>query len=105
MIGNSSKKALANILVPASPVMRAIWFFPPTTTSMAKFSAITGRYLYLDVDGIEYRVYLEEAGSGIPLVSPSGRGPKMRRSAAAIATSLMLASRLRSAASATHVER
>lgn len=29
---------------------------------------IVGRYLYLDVQGIEYRVYYEEAGSGEPVV-------------------------------------
>lgn len=27
-----------------------------------------GRYVYLDIDGIEYRVFYEEAGSGIPLL-------------------------------------
>ena len=27
-----------------------------------------GRYLYLTVDGIEYRVYYEESGEGIPLL-------------------------------------
>ena len=35
---------------------------------MAKFEAATGRYVYLDVQGIEYRVYFEEAGQGIPLI-------------------------------------
>jgi pimeloyl-ACP methyl ester carboxylesterase len=35
---------------------------------MAKLSAITGRYVYLTVQGDEYRVYFEEAGEGIPLV-------------------------------------
>ena len=33
---------------------------------MAKFSDITGRYLYLDVDGTEYRVYVEQAGPAFP---------------------------------------
>jgi pimeloyl-ACP methyl ester carboxylesterase len=35
---------------------------------MAKHDPITGRYVYLTVDGIEYRVYYEEAGQGIPLI-------------------------------------
>jgi pimeloyl-ACP methyl ester carboxylesterase len=35
---------------------------------MARRSKIVGSYLYLPVDGVEYRVYYEEAGSGIPLV-------------------------------------
>ena len=46
---------------------------------MAKFSDITGRYLYLDVDGIEYRVYIEEAGSGIPLVCQHTAGSDGRQ--------------------------
>src|SRR6056297_2399169 len=35
---------------------------------MAKHDPITGRYIYLTVEGIEYRVYYEEAGEGIPLI-------------------------------------
>ena len=35
---------------------------------MARFADVTGRYLYVTVDGIEYRVYFEEAGAGIPIV-------------------------------------
>lgn len=35
---------------------------------MAKHDPITGRYVYLTVEGIEYRVYYEEAGEGIPLI-------------------------------------
>ena len=46
---------------------------------MAKFSDITGRYLYLDVDGTEYRVYMEEAGSGIPLVCQHTAGSDGRQ--------------------------
>jgi len=46
---------------------------------MAKFSDITGRYLYLDVDGVEYRVYIEEAGSGIPLVCQHTAGSDGRQ--------------------------
>ena len=46
---------------------------------MARFSAITGRYLYLDIAGIEYRVYLEEAGHGIPLVCQHTAGADGRQ--------------------------
>ena len=35
---------------------------------MAKFDEVTGRYVYLEIEGVEYRVYFEEAGSGVPLV-------------------------------------
>src|SRR5262245_4891047 len=35
---------------------------------MARFDAATGRYVYLTIDGVEYRVYFEEAGEGIPLL-------------------------------------
>jgi pimeloyl-ACP methyl ester carboxylesterase len=35
---------------------------------MARFDAAVGRYIYLDIDGVEYRVYFEEAGTGIPLL-------------------------------------
>ena len=35
---------------------------------MAKHDPIKGQYIYLTVDGTEYRVYYEEAGSGIPLL-------------------------------------
>lgn len=46
---------------------------------MARYSAITGRYLYLDVDGFEYRVYIEEAGQGIPLVCQHTAGSDGRQ--------------------------
>jgi len=35
---------------------------------MAKFEAATGRYVWLEIQGVEYRVYFEEAGQGIPLI-------------------------------------
>jgi pimeloyl-ACP methyl ester carboxylesterase len=35
---------------------------------MAKHEAIVGRYVHLDIDGVDYRVYYEEAGQGIPLL-------------------------------------
>ena len=34
----------------------------------SRFEAATGRYVYIDVQGVEYRVYFEEAGAGIPMV-------------------------------------
>ncbi|MFC9978437.1 alpha/beta fold hydrolase [Gordonia sp. NPDC127522] len=33
-----------------------------------KFDDTVGRYLYLDVDGVQYRVYYEQTGTGIPLL-------------------------------------
>lgn len=35
---------------------------------MAKHDPIVGRYVYLTVEGVEYRVYYEEAGQGIPII-------------------------------------
>lgn len=35
---------------------------------MSRHEEIVGRYVYLTVEGIEYRVYYEEAGTGIPLI-------------------------------------
>lgn len=35
---------------------------------MARFDAAVGRYVHLDIDGVDYRVYFEEAGTGIPLL-------------------------------------
>src|SRR5215813_8215668 len=35
---------------------------------MPRFDSAIGRYVYLEIDGVEYRVYLEEAGAGIPLL-------------------------------------
>jgi pimeloyl-ACP methyl ester carboxylesterase len=35
---------------------------------MARFDAATGRYIHLAIDGVDYRVYFEEAGAGIPLL-------------------------------------
>jgi pimeloyl-ACP methyl ester carboxylesterase len=35
---------------------------------MARFDAAVGRYVHLAIDGLEYRVYFEEAGTGIPLL-------------------------------------
>lgn len=35
---------------------------------MAKIEPISGHYVYVPLDGTEYRMFYEEAGSGIPLV-------------------------------------
>ena len=35
---------------------------------MARCDAAVGRYIYLPIDGIEYRMYFEETGTGIPLL-------------------------------------
>jgi pimeloyl-ACP methyl ester carboxylesterase len=35
---------------------------------MAKVEEVVGRYIYLTVEGVEYRVYYEEAGQGIPFL-------------------------------------
>jgi pimeloyl-ACP methyl ester carboxylesterase len=35
---------------------------------MARFDVQTGRYLFVVVDGVEYRVYYEETGLGIPIL-------------------------------------
>lgn len=35
---------------------------------MPKLDAAVGRYIYLTLDGVEYRVYFEEHGSGVPLL-------------------------------------
>jgi pimeloyl-ACP methyl ester carboxylesterase len=35
---------------------------------MARFDKAVGRYVYLTIDNVEYRVYFEESGAGIPLL-------------------------------------
>ena len=35
---------------------------------MVKVDPIIGRYIYLTINGIEYRVYYEESGKGIPII-------------------------------------
>ena len=35
---------------------------------MTRVDPIVGRYIYVDVQGVEYRVYVEEAGQGVPLL-------------------------------------
>ena len=46
---------------------------------MAKFEPITGKYVYVEVEGIEYRVYFEENGKGIPLVCQHTAGSDGRQ--------------------------
>jgi pimeloyl-ACP methyl ester carboxylesterase len=46
---------------------------------MARFESVTGKYVYLDVQGIEYRVYFEENGRGIPLVCQHTAGSDGRQ--------------------------
>lgn len=46
---------------------------------MARFEAITGRYVYLDVLGTEYRVYFEEAGEGLPVLCQHTAGSDGRQ--------------------------
>ena len=35
---------------------------------MARFDAAVGRYVRIPIEGVEYRVYFEEAGAGVPLL-------------------------------------
>lgn len=46
---------------------------------MSKFDKITGKYVYVEIDGVEYRVYFEENGSGIPLVCQHTAGSDGRQ--------------------------
>jgi pimeloyl-ACP methyl ester carboxylesterase len=46
---------------------------------MAKIADVTGRYVYLTVNSIEYRVYFEEAGQGIPLICQHTAGSDARQ--------------------------
>jgi pimeloyl-ACP methyl ester carboxylesterase len=41
---------------------------------MAIIEPITGKYIYLTIQGIEYRVYYEESGKGIPLICQHSAG-------------------------------
>ena len=46
---------------------------------MAKMSDIIGRYIYVTVDDVEYRVYFEEAGSGVPVLMQHTAGADGRQ--------------------------
>ena len=44
-----------------------------------RFSPITGRYVHLTVQGVEYRVYFEEAGEGTPVLMQHTAGSDGRQ--------------------------
>ena len=44
-----------------------------------KIEAITGKYIYITVNGVEYRVYFEESGEGIPLLCQHTAGSDGRQ--------------------------
>ena len=46
---------------------------------MARFDTATGRYVYLEIAGVEYRVYFEESGSGIPVLLQHTAGADARQ--------------------------
>lgn len=46
---------------------------------MARFESVTGKYVYLEVQGVEYRVFFEENGKGIPLVCQHTAGSDGRQ--------------------------
>jgi pimeloyl-ACP methyl ester carboxylesterase len=46
---------------------------------MSRIADITGRYVYVTVEGIEYRLYFEEAGQGIPLICQHTAGSDGRQ--------------------------
>jgi pimeloyl-ACP methyl ester carboxylesterase len=46
---------------------------------LARFDAATGRYVHLDIEGVAYRVYFEENGSGIPLLLQHTAGADARQ--------------------------
>ncbi len=46
---------------------------------MPRFASPTGRYVFVPVDEVEYRVYFEEAGKGIPLVMQHTAGADGRQ--------------------------
>jgi pimeloyl-ACP methyl ester carboxylesterase len=52
---------------------------PFTRSATAAFDAPVGRYVHLEVEGHDYRVYLEEAGEGIPLLLQHTAGADTRQ--------------------------
>ena len=46
---------------------------------MARFDTATGRYIFLTIDNVEYRVYFEENGSGIPVLMQHTAGADGRQ--------------------------
>jgi pimeloyl-ACP methyl ester carboxylesterase len=51
----------------------------PPARSTARFDTAVGRYVYLTIDGVEHRVYFEEAGAGIPLLLQHTAGADARQ--------------------------
>jgi len=56
-------------------VARAVELLRPPTAAAApparsgkRFDSPVGRYVHLDLDGLDHRIYFEEAGTGIPLL-------------------------------------
>ncbi|NQV20205.1 MAG: alpha/beta fold hydrolase, partial [Rhodospirillales bacterium] len=45
---------------------------------MARYDTAVGKYVYVTVDDLEYRVYFEESGSGIPLMLQHTAGSDAR---------------------------
>ena len=46
---------------------------------MARFDKAVGRYVYLSIDGVEYRLYFEESSSGIPVLCQHTAGADARQ--------------------------
>ena len=46
---------------------------------MTRFDNVIGKYFYMGLEGIEYRVYFEECGSGIPLILQHTAGSDNRQ--------------------------
>ena len=46
---------------------------------MPNFESITGRYIAVDIDGATHRIFLEEAGQGIPLLCLHTAGTDSRQ--------------------------
>lgn len=45
---------------------------------MARYDTAVGKYIYVTVDDLEYRVYFEESGSGTPLMLQHTAGSDAR---------------------------
>lgn len=46
---------------------------------MARLSAIEGRYMYVEFEGVEHRVYFEQAGRGVPVLLQHTAGSDSRQ--------------------------
>ena len=49
------------------------------TPTGVRFEPITGRYLHLDIEGVPHRVFVEEAGTGVPLLCLHTAGADSRQ--------------------------